>query len=96
MSQCGHEPLGMRIEGVGDSHFSQSNDNVLALARAYSVFPTSCVGINLGKKPRGLRHPWFFPLVDPSTLGRKTLYELASLVHCYNTPKYLVTGQRHS
>ena len=31
-----------------------------------------------------LRHPWFFPLVDPSTLGRKTLYELASLVHCYN------------
>ena len=30
-----------------------------------------------------MRHPWFFPLVDPSTLGRKTLYELASLVHCY-------------
>ena len=24
-----------------------------------------------------------FPLVYPSTLGRKTLYELASLVHCY-------------
>ena len=33
-----------------------------------------------------LRHPWFFPLVDPSTLGRKTLYELASLVHCYIAP----------
>ena len=22
MSQCGQAPLGMRIEGVGDSHFS--------------------------------------------------------------------------
>ena len=36
-------------------------------------FLTSCVGINL------------VPLVDPSTLGRKTLYALASLKYCYNT-----------
>ena len=40
-------------------------------------------GSTSGKNLGGLRHPWFFPLVDPSTLGRKTLYELASLVHCY-------------
>ena len=29
-------------------------------------------------QPRG------HPSVDPSTLGRKTLYELASLKYCYN------------
>ena len=28
-------------------------------------------------------------LVDPSTLGRKTLYELASLVHCYTALSFL-------
>ena len=48
------------------------------------VFLTSCVGINLGDIPRGLQHPRDVPLVDPSTLGRKTLYELASLKYCYN------------
>ena len=34
--------------------------------------------------PRGLRHPLGAPLVDPSTLGAKTLCELASLKYCYN------------
>ena len=29
-----------------------------------------------------LRHPRDVPSVDPSTLGQKTLYILASLVHC--------------
>ena len=48
-------------------------------------FLTSCVGINLGDIPRGLRHPRDVPSVDPSTLGRKTLYELASLKYCYIT-----------
>ena len=47
-------------------------------------FLTSCVGINLGDIPRGLRHPRDVPSVDPSTLGRKTLYALASLKYCYN------------
>ena len=31
------------------------------------------------------RHPWDVPSVDPSTLGQKTLYELASLKYCYNS-----------
>ena len=47
-------------------------------------FLTSCVGINLGDIPQGLRHPWDVPSVDPSTLGQKTLYELASLKYCYS------------
>ena len=46
-------------------------------------FFTLCVGINLGGTPRGLRHPRGAPSVDPSTLGGKTLYELASLKYCY-------------
>ena len=54
-------------------------------ARAYRVFLTSCVGIDLGDIPRGQRHPRYVPSVDPSTLGRKTLYELASLKYCYIT-----------
>ena len=66
-----------------DCPYAKSNDNTLALARAYRVFLTSCVGINLGDIPRGLRHPRDVPSVDPSTLGRKTLYELASLKYCY-------------
>ena len=36
-------------------------------------FGTSCVGINLGDIPRGLRHPRDVPSVDPSTLGRYIL-----------------------
>ena len=44
---------------------------------------TECGGINLGDIPWGLRHPRDVPSVDPSTLGRKTLYELASLKYCY-------------
>ena len=51
-------------------------------------FLTSCVGINLGDIPRGLRHPRDVPSVDPSTLGRKTLYALASLKYCYNSLFY--------
>ena len=47
-------------------------------------FLTSCVGINLRDIPRGLRHPRDVPSVDPSTLGRKTLYALASLKYLYN------------
>ena len=46
------------------------------------VLLPSCVGINLGDTPRGLRHPRGVPLVDPSTLGGKILYNLATLVLC--------------
>ena len=64
--------------------YAKSNANTFVRAHAYRVFLTSCVGINLGDIPRGLRHPWYVPSVDPSTLGLKTLYELASLKYCYN------------
>ena len=67
-----------------DCPYAKSNANTFVRARAYRVFLTSCVGINLGDIPRGLRHPWDVPSVDPSTLGLKTLYELASLKYCYN------------
>ena len=50
---------------------------------------TSCVGINLGDMPQDLRHPLDVPSVDPSTLGRKTVYALASLKYCYNVPVVL-------
>ena len=62
-----------------------SNANTFARARAYRVFLTSCVGIHLLDIPWGLWHPRDVPSIDPSTLGRKTLYELASLVYCSNT-----------
>ena len=67
-----------------DCPYAKSNANTFVRARAYRVFLTSCVGINLGDIPRGLRHPQDVPSVDPSTLGPKTLYELASLKYCYN------------
>ena len=63
--------------------YVKSNANTFVRAGAYRVFLTSCVGINLGDIPRGLRHPWDVPSVDPSTLGQKTLFELASLKYCY-------------
>ena len=81
--------LGVSRIGVAtprdDCPYAKSNANTFVRARAYRVFLTSCVGINLGDIPRGLRHPRDVPSVDPSTLGRKTLYELASLKYCYIT-----------
>ena len=72
-----------------DCPYAKSNANTFVRARAYRVFLTSCVGINLGDIPRGLRHPWDVPSVDPSTLGLKTLYELASLKYCYKAKRQL-------
>ena len=66
-------------------HAQKSNANTFVCVRAYRVFLTLCVRINLGDIPQGLQHPRDVPSVDPSTLGRKTLYELASLKYCYNT-----------
>ena len=97
--------LGVSRIGVAtprdDCPYEKSNANTFVRARAYRVFLTSCVGINLGDIPRGLRHPRDVPSVDPSTLGRKTLYELASLKYCYiDAPasatcvKYLPLRQR--
>ena len=42
--------LGMRIEGVCDSHLITSNDNTLTNVQVHNDFPTSCVGIILGGK----------------------------------------------
>ena len=67
-----------------DFPYTKSNANTFVRARAYRVFLTLCVGINLGGIPRGLWHPRDVPLVDPSTPGRKTLYKLATLKYCYN------------
>ena len=39
-------------------------------------------GSTLGAPAKALRGA---PLVDPSTLGAKTLHEVASLKYCYNT-----------
>ena len=91
-----HSPLLFRIDksslgvsriGVAtpwdDCPYTKSNANTFVRARAYRVFLTSCVGINLGDISWGQRHPRNVPLVDPSTLGLKTLYELASLKYCY-------------
>ena len=81
--------LGVSRIGVATSQddcpYAKSNANTFVRARAYRVFLTSCVGINLGDIPRGLRHPRDVPSVDPSTLGQKTLYALASLKYCNNT-----------
>ena len=35
------------------------------------------------------------PSVDPSTLGRKTLYELASLKYCYNPQNEILQIHSH-
>ena len=40
-------------------------------------FPTSCVGINLGKKPRGLRHPWLIP---PHSVAKHYTNSLCSCI----------------
>ena len=57
-------------------------------------FLISCVGINLGDIPRGLRHSRDVPSVDPSTLSRKTLYALASLKYCYIAQAALLIAAR--
>ena len=64
------------------AEYAKSNANTFVRACDHIVFLTSCVGINLGDIHWGLRHPRDVPSVDPSTLGRKTLYELASFKCC--------------
>ena len=79
--------LGVSCIGVAtpwdDCPYAKSNANTFVCAHAYRVFLTSCVGINLGDIPWGLQHPRDVPSVDPSTLGQKTLYKLASLKYCF-------------
>ena len=48
------------------------NVNTFVRARAYRVFLTSCVSINLGDIPRGLWHPRDVPSVDPLILFTKS------------------------
>ena len=58
---------------------------ILLYALELMGYTTSCVGINLGDFPRGLRHPWDVPSVDPSTLGRISPYVTRLpqvLLHC--------------
>ena len=67
------------------AHTAKVMPILLSVLMLIGFFLTSCVGINLGDIPRGLQHPQDGPSVDPSTFGRKTLYELASLKYCYIT-----------
>ena len=55
---------------------STSNDNTLVHARAYSVFPTLSIGVNLHTR-------------------RKTLYELAPLMYCYNAVSTVLRWSKH-
>ena len=79
--------LGMSRIGVAipwdDWPYGRNNDNTFVRALAYRIFLTSCVGINLGDTPRGLRHPRGVPSVDPSTLGQKSYTHSPSLKYCY-------------
>ena len=63
-----------------DCPYAKSNANTFICARAYRVFQPCVSG-----PPWGLWHPQGAPSVDPSTLGAKTLYELASLKYCIVT-----------
>ena len=78
LDRIGKTSLGMSRIGVAipwdDCQYRQNNDNTFVSARAYWIFLTSCVGINLEATPRGLRHPRGVPSVDPFPLGRKILY----------------------
>ena len=56
-----------------DCPYAKSNANTFVRARAYRDFLTLCVGTDLR----------YIPSIDPSTLSRKTLHELASLEYCY-------------
>ena len=66
-----------------DCPYGKSNANTFVRARAYRIFLTSCVGINLGDTPRGLRHPRGVPSVDPPHSVVKSYTHLASLKYCY-------------
>ena len=61
--------LGVSHIGVAtpwdDCPYAQSNANTFVRARAYRVFLTSCVGINLGNIPWGQRHPLMSPRLNP-------------------------------
>ena len=87
LSRIDKSSLGVPRIGVAtpwdDCPYAKSNANTFVRARAYRVFLTLCVGMDLGDIHRGLRNPRDVPSVDPSTLRRKTLYELASLKYCY-------------
>ena len=79
------------------AQYGQNNDNTFVRARAYWIFLTSCVGINLGDTPRGLRHPRGVPSVDPSTLGQKSYTHSPSLKYSYNTiiaNRFIILNQK--
>ena len=55
-------------------------DNVIVWSQTGEYVFNHPSGINLGATPRGLRYPRGVPSVDPSTMGVKILYNLATLV----------------
>ena len=65
-----------------DCPYGKSNANTFVRACAYRVFPDLVCRDQPRGHPEGAAGPK--ASVDPSTLGRKTLYALASLKYCYN------------
>ena len=66
------------------SHYLPYRQKNFVRARAYRVFPDLVCRDQPRGHPSGPAAPSDVPSVDPSTLGRKTLYALASLKYCYN------------
>ena len=63
-----------------DCPYGKSNANTYVRARAYRVFPDLVCRDQPRGHPEGAAAPSGCPSVDPFTLGRKTLYALATLV----------------
>ena len=53
-------------------HTPKTTTILSSVLELIGFFLTSGVGVNLGDTLWGLRHPRGVPLVDPSTLGRKS------------------------
>ena len=75
-----------------DCPYGKSNANTFVRARAHRVFPDLVCRDQPRGHPSGLVAPSGGPSVDPSTLGQKTLYELACLKYCYNPLCRFVKG----
>ena len=74
---------------IGDKHHPQKVMVILLSMLELMGYSTSCVGINVGvgDNPRGLRHPWCIPSVDPSTLVR-------NIPILHSPPSSIVTKQK--
>ena len=56
-------PQGASRIQIGTSHLTECNANTLPSVLERMGYSTSCVGINLGDTPQGLRHPRGVPSI---------------------------------